>query len=107
MSSAFVRGHKGGADRLTQAIATQVELTPILTGASSGLRLPGIDILGQPFGWIKGDWETGRESVQRSLDIETIQVIQDSGSQLWQANLPPRASVYISLQSFDSYRCSR
>ena len=80
-------GHQGGADRLTQAIATQLDSTPILTGAASGLMLPGIDILGQPFGWIKGegDWTGVSAAIARQ---ETVQVIQDSGTQLWQKNLP-------------------
>ena len=51
-------GHQGGADRLAQLIAQQLNATPIITGASHSLNLPAIDILGLPFGWRKGpgDW---------------------------------------------------
>ncbi|MGA9382730.1 MAG: precorrin-3B C(17)-methyltransferase, partial [Phormidium sp.] len=44
-------GHQGGADRLTRAIALQLNATPILTGAANGLGLPAVDLLGVPFGW--------------------------------------------------------
>ncbi len=47
-------GHQAGADRLTRFIALQLGATPILTGASNHANLPGIDVLGTPYGWIKG-----------------------------------------------------
>jgi len=51
-------GHQGGADQLAQLIAHQLGATPILTGAAANLGLPGIDVLGVPFGWCRGagDW---------------------------------------------------
>jgi cobalt-precorrin 5A hydrolase / precorrin-3B C17-methyltransferase len=80
-------GHQGGGDRLVQSIACQLGATPILTGASASLRLPGIDILGVPFGWKKGegDWTEVSAAIARG---EPIQVIQDAGSTLWQHHLP-------------------
>lgn len=47
-------GHQGGGDKLTQLIAHQLNATAVITSASTGLGLPGIDILGLPFGWRKG-----------------------------------------------------
>ncbi|MEL4896293.1 precorrin-3B C(17)-methyltransferase [Crocosphaera sp. Alani8] len=80
-------GHQGGADRLAQLIAHQLDATPIITGASHNLNLPGIDILGSPFGWRKGtgDW-TGISHVIASQ--KRVQVIQESGCELWKDNLP-------------------
>jgi cobalt-precorrin 5A hydrolase/precorrin-3B C17-methyltransferase len=101
-------GHQGGADQLTRLIATQLEATPILTGAANDLNLPAIDLLGTPFGWKKGagDW-TGVSGVLARK--ETIQVIQDAGSPFWQKQLPddhpfsfdpselqPQARIWIS-----------
>ena len=101
-------GHQGGADQLTRLIATQLEATPILTGAANNLNLPAIDLLGIPFGWKKreGDWTAVSAVLARK---EKIQVIQDAGSSFWQKQLPadhpfsfdpselqPQARIWIS-----------
>jgi cobalt-precorrin 5A hydrolase/precorrin-3B C17-methyltransferase len=80
-------GHQGGADKLARAIALQLNATPILTGASTALGLPGIDVLGVPFGWNRGegDWNAVSAAVAR---LEPIEVIQEAGSILWQNHLP-------------------
>ncbi|WP_107670382.1 precorrin-3B C(17)-methyltransferase [Cyanothece sp. BG0011] len=87
-------GHQGGADRLAQLIAHHLHATPIITGASHHLNLPGIDILGLPFGWRKGpgDW-TGVSHAIASQ--KRVQVIQEAGSKLWQENLPQNHPFYF------------
>jgi cobalt-precorrin 5A hydrolase/precorrin-3B C17-methyltransferase len=81
-------GHRGGADRLTRAIALQLDATPIITGASSSLGLPAVDLLGVPFGWSRGsgDWTGVSAAVAKSLPVE---VFQEAGLTLWQQHLPP------------------
>ncbi|MDY7004395.1 MAG: precorrin-3B C(17)-methyltransferase [Cyanobacteriota bacterium] len=80
-------GHQGGADKLTNVLARLLNATPIITGASHNLGLPGIDILGKPFGWQRGEgnWNKVSGIVARG---ETVQVIQEVGSTLWQEHLP-------------------
>lgn len=80
-------GHQGGADQLARFIASQLQATPILTGAANDLAMPGIDILGTPFGWQRGtgDWTGVSAAIARQ---EPIEVIQEVGSTLWQAHLP-------------------
>ncbi|MBL1174597.1 precorrin-3B C(17)-methyltransferase [Pantanalinema sp. GBBB05] len=80
-------GHQAGGDRLTQVIARQLGATPVLTGAANHFNLPGIDILGEPFGWVKGsgDWTGVSAAIARQLPLE---VIQEAGSTLWQSHLP-------------------
>jgi cobalt-precorrin 5A hydrolase / precorrin-3B C17-methyltransferase len=80
-------GHQGGADRLTQLIALQTGATPVLTGAANGAGLPGIDVLGIPWGWQRGegDWTGVSAAIARQ---DPIQVIQEAGSALWQSHLP-------------------
>ena len=80
-------GHQGGADQLAQLIAQQIGATPVLTGASTGWGLPGVDRLGVPFGWCRGegDWTAVSAAVARG---EPVEVIQEAGSTLWQAHLP-------------------
>ncbi len=80
-------GHQGKADLLTQTIASQIGATPIITGASSSLGLPAIDTLGFTYGWHKGqgDWTGVMAAIAKQ---ETVQVIQEAGSSLWQQHLP-------------------
>lgn len=80
-------GHTGGADSLATLVAHQIGATPVLTGSSTGLRLPGVDVLGVPFGWQKGsgDWTGVSAAVARG---EKVEVLQDAGSSLWQDHLP-------------------
>ncbi|MGF1589823.1 MAG: precorrin-3B C(17)-methyltransferase [Pleurocapsa sp.] len=82
-------GHQGKADLLTQLIASQIGATPVITGASHGLALPAIDVLGFTYGWRKGegDWTGVMAAVAKQ---ETIQVIQEAGSTLWQEHLPQK-----------------
>ncbi len=86
--------HIGGADRLAELIASQIGATAILTGASAGLNLPGIDVLGSPFGWVRGegDWTGVSAAIARQ---QTVQVIQEAGSTLWQKHLPSEHSFYF------------
>jgi cobalt-precorrin 5A hydrolase/precorrin-3B C17-methyltransferase len=80
-------GHQGGADKLAKLIALQLGATPVLTGASNGLGLPAVDMLGVPFGWCRGegDWNAVSAAVAKGEDVE---VIQEVGSTLWQNHLP-------------------
>lgn len=101
-------GHQGGSDQLAQLIAHQIGATAVITGASASLGLPGIDVLGVPFGWVRGtgDWTGVSAAIARS---EVVQVFQEGGSTLWQQHLPeghpfhfgcpeltPKAQIWIS-----------
>ncbi|NEO27071.1 MAG: precorrin-3B C(17)-methyltransferase [Kamptonema sp. SIO4C4] len=105
-------GHQGGADQLTQLIARTLQGNAIITGSCDTSGLSGIDILGVPFGWRKGegDW-TG---VSSAIANQTpVQVQQEAGSPLWQQHLspdhpfqfdsinPPQAKVWISFREQD------
>ena len=87
-------GHQGGADLLAQLVARQIGATPIITGASHGLNLPAIDVLGFPYGWRKGsgNWTGVMAAVARS---EATEVIQDAGSDLWSKHLPQSHPFYF------------
>ncbi|MDJ0519193.1 MAG: precorrin-3B C(17)-methyltransferase [Trichodesmium sp. MO_231.B1] len=87
-------GHQGGADKLTNILAPLLNATPVITGASHNSGLPGIDILGKPFGWQRGegDWNKVSAVVARG---ETVQVLQEVGSTLWQKHLPEQHPFYF------------
>ncbi|WP_267383299.1 precorrin-3B C(17)-methyltransferase [Cyanobacterium sp. uoEpiScrs1] len=93
-------GHQGRADHLTQLIAHQLDITPVITGATNNLDLPGIDILGLPFGWRKGEgnWTAVSSIISRG---ETIQVIQEVGSTLWQKYLPSNHPFSFEFSKFN------
>lgn len=80
-------GHQGGADHLARVVALHLQATPILSGGANALNLPGLDVLGRPFGWTQGegDWTGVSAAIARQAPV---QVIQDCGSTLWQDNLP-------------------
>lgn len=80
-------GHQGKADLLAQLIASQLGAKAIITGASYGLSLPGIDTLGFPYGWHKGtgDWTGAMAAIAKQ---KKTQVIQETGSTLWREHLP-------------------
>ena len=80
-------GHQGGGDRLTQRISHLLSAQAVITGSAHHLSLPGIDLLGQPFGWTKGggDWTRAASAIARR---ETVQIIQEAGSEVWQQHLP-------------------
>ena len=71
-------GHQGGADRLTQLIAHQLNATPIITGASAALALSGIDIMGLPFGWRKGqgNWTEVSHAVACQKTVQVITMLR-------------------------------
>jgi cobalt-precorrin 5A hydrolase/precorrin-3B C17-methyltransferase len=94
-------GHQGKADQLTRMVAHQLGATPVLTGASASLGLPGVDILGAPFGWQRGegDWTGVSATVARG---EPVQVIQEVGSTLWQNHLPQGHPFYFGFPEYST-----
>lgn len=87
-------GHQGKADQITQALAVEMGATPVLTGASAGLGLVGVDMLGVPFGWVRGNgnWIGVSAAVARG---EAVEVIQEVGSILWRNSLPEKHSFVV------------
>lgn len=87
-------GHQSNGDLLTTLIAQQLSATPIITGASNSLDLPAIDNIGKPFGWQKGsgNWTAVMAAIANN---ETIEVLQDAGSDLWINSLPQNHSLVI------------
>ena len=87
-------GHQGKADLLAQSVASQIGAKAVVTGASHNLSLPAIDTFGFTYGWRigEGDWTGAMAAVAKK---ETIQVIQEAGSTLWQEHLPSDHPFYF------------
>ena len=87
-------GHQGGGDRLAQRLSHLLNAQVVITGSAHHRHLPGIDLLGQPFGWTKGsgDWTRVASAIARRAPV---QVIQDVGSAVWQQHLPADHSFQL------------
>ena len=94
-------GHQGKADLLTQLIASQLGAKAIITGASHSLSLPAMNTFGFTYGWRKGegDWTGTMAAVARQ---ETVQIIQEDGSTLWQEHLPENHPFYFGFADFQA-----
>lgn len=92
-------GHQGGADTLTRAIALHLNAIPVLTGSANEQELPGIDVLGVPFGWQRGsgNW-TGVSAVLARR--QPVEVLQEAGCTLWQKSLPADHSLQLGFADF-------
>ncbi|MDR9402168.1 MAG: precorrin-3B C(17)-methyltransferase [Halothece sp. Uz-M2-17] len=97
-------GHQGGGESLSRLIAQQLGGSAILTGASASLDLPGIDVLGKPFGWHQGtgDWTAVSRAIAHQ---KPVQIMQTVGSTLWQNHLP--ADHTFQLTSEVSYSAAK
>ncbi|MFQ4135096.1 precorrin-3B C(17)-methyltransferase [Nodosilinea sp. PGN35] len=80
-------GHQGGGDHLTRQVAHLLNADPVITGSAQSQGLPGVDVLGRPFGWSKGegDWTGVSAALAHGKPVE---VLQDCGTTLWQDHLP-------------------
>lgn len=93
-------GHQGGGDRLTHRISQILDAQPVITGASNSLDLPGIDTLGNPFGWVKGsgDWTGVSSAIAHQ---SPVQILQEAGSELWHKHLPAGHSFQFGFPEFE------
>ncbi len=93
-------GHWGGGDRLTQRISQLLTAQPILTGSANTLNLPGIDTLGVPYGWVRGqgDWTGVSAAIARQAPV---QILQEAGTELWQKHLPTAHPFQFNFPEFE------
>ena len=80
-------GHQGGADALTRQVAALIEGKPIITSASARQHLPAVDLLGEPYGWKRGegDWTAVAAAITQQASVK---VTQTCGWDLWRSSLP-------------------
>ena len=87
-------GHRGGADALTRQLAALVEGQPIITSASEAQPIPAIDLLGEPYGWQRGDgdWLAVAAAVTQQ---QLVKITQTCGWDFWRRALPTAHSSLI------------
>lgn len=93
-------GHQGGSDRLAHHISQMLDCHPVITGGAHALNLPGIDTLGEPFGWVKGsgDWLAVSAAIARQAPV---QILQEAGTTLWQQHLPADNAFQFDFPEFE------
>lgn len=95
-------GHQGQGDELARWVATQLNATPILTGAANHDGRMGLDVMGRPWGWQRGPghWTGVSAAIARH---EAVTVVQEAGTTLWRQHLPSHHSFqWCSLPEYDA-----
>ncbi len=93
-------GHLGGANQLTQQVATILEARPVITTASDVQQTIAVDLFGKQFGWITEATEKLTSVSAAVVNEEKIAVVQESGEKAWwnyDRPLPKHFHVYPSI----------
>lgn len=95
----LVSGHLGGANRLTEEVATALGAAPVITTASESAGMPAVDLLGSEWGW-RIEPDSSLTAVAAAVvNGDSVGVVQDAGETRWREALPASMAVYPSLQA--------
>ncbi|MDP6824508.1 MAG: precorrin-3B C(17)-methyltransferase [Dehalococcoidales bacterium] len=106
----LLSGHIGGANALTEMIASGIGARPVITTASDVGRIIAVDLIGREFGWeLESDSHVTAVSAAL-VNGEPVGIYQDVGERSWQqkGSLPVSAHIYDNpeaLKGFD-YRAA-
>lgn len=93
-------GHLGGANELTEKIATVLGATPVITTAADVNKTIAVDLVGKEFGWSIDDFANVTRVSAFMVNEEKIGVFQDAGQRNWwlpKKELPKNVYMYDSL----------
>lgn len=93
-------GHLGGANELTEKIATVLGATPVITTAADVNKTIAVDLVGKEFGWSIDDFTNVTRVSAFMVNEEKIGVFQDAGQRNWwlpKKELPKNVYIYDSL----------
>lgn len=76
-------GHGGGANALAKQVARAIGALPVLTTASDALGLPGVDLIGQEWGWKIEQRDHLTKVAAALVRGENIGVYQQAGRREW------------------------
>jgi len=97
-------GHRGGADALARQVAALLNVSPIITAGSTRQRVPAVDLLGLPYGWVagSGNWLAVASALTQG---QTVRLIQTAGrSDLWSGyRFPPQVFIQNFAPSTTTY----
>jgi len=90
-------GHLGGANELTEKIASTINATPVITTAADVNKTIAVDLLGREFGWIIDESSSITKVSAFMVNEEKIGVFQDAGEKDWwlpKKELPKNVYIY-------------
>ncbi|MHA7646405.1 cobalt-precorrin 5A hydrolase [Nitrosopumilus sp. S4] len=91
-------GHIGGANELTQEIATKLDAIPVITTAADVNKTIAVDLVGRDFGWKIDDDSTVTRISAHMVNEEPIGVFQQAGNTNWYKDLPKNVTIYDDLE---------
>ena len=91
-------GHLGGANQLTNDIASQLGATPVITTAADVNKTIPVDLVGKDLGWKIDDDSNITKISAFMVNAEKIAVYQTCGTRnWWQNKMPENVSTYPTL----------
>ena len=92
-------GHLGGANQLTNDIASQLGATPVITTAADVNKTIPVDLVGKDLGWKIDDDSNITKISAFMVNAEKIAVYQTCGTRnWWQNKMPENVSTYPTLE---------
>ena len=96
-------GHLGGANELTNRIATELDSVPVITTAADVNKTIAVDLLGRDLGWKIDDESTITRVSAYMVNNEKIGAFQDAGVRDWSKKIPGNVELFDDLgQMIDS-----
>ncbi|MDE1770214.1 MAG: cobalamin biosynthesis protein [Thaumarchaeota archaeon] len=101
-------GHLGGANELTEKIASALSATPVITTAADVNKTIAVDLLGKEFGWSIDESSSVTKVSAFMVNEEKIGIFQDAGEKDWwlpKKELPKNVHLYKSLNELSESDC--
>ena len=98
-------GHLGGANSLTNKIASFLNSTPVITTAADVNETISVDLIGRDLGWIIENFDNVTKISADMVNEEPIALYQDSGERdWWKGNLPKNVTLLTEFKDLESDR---
>lgn len=91
-------GHIGGANKLTNTIAKELNAIPVITTAADVNKTIAVDLIGRDLGWKIDDDSIVTKISAHMVNGEKIGVYQDAGTKNWYKELPSNVKIYDKLE---------
>ena len=101
-------GHLGGANKLTEEIASALNAIPVITTAADVNKTIAVDLVGRELGWLIDNDSTVTKISALMVNEEKIGLYQDAGEKnWWQPNreLPKNVHIYKTLEEIKKSEC--
>lgn len=101
-------GHLGGANELTEKIASVLNAIPVITTAADVNKTIAVDLLGKGFGWEIDESSSVTKVSAFMVNEEKIGVFQDAGEKDWwlpKKDLPKNVHIYESFNELVESDC--